>query len=130
MTLTVFVVPKLRTPNTWLEESLKISVLEDPSTSNMVNVHKHCWNLHHSTLIIFIDHCQKILVGKSLSWHAKLTCKILGLLVNTLAADGKYLVLHRDNLTTPIRIQLSEKLKAFCEFFAAFLKSRLNFKHF
>ena len=67
-----------------------------------------------------------------LSWKTSLllTCQILGLLVNTLAADEKYLVLHRDNLTTPIRIQLSEKLKAFCQFFAAFLKSRLIFKHF
>ena len=38
----------------------------------MVNVPKHCWNLHHSTFIIFIDHCQGNWVGKSLSyWHAK-----------------------------------------------------------
>ena len=69
---------------------------------------------------------------RNVGWKKSLllACKILGLLLNTLAADEKYLVLHRDNLTTPIRIQLSEKLKAFCEFFAAFLKSRLNFKHF
>ena len=59
-----------------------------------------------------------------------LTYQILDLPVNTLAADKKYLVLHRDNLTTPIRVQISEKLKAFCQLFAAFLKSRLNFKHF
>ena len=32
-----------------------------------------------------------------------LTCQILELLVNTLAADEKYLVLHRDNLSTPIQ---------------------------
>ena len=31
-----------------------------------------------------------------------LTCQILGLLVNTLAADEKYLVLHTDNITIPI----------------------------
>ena len=31
------------------------------------------------------------------------TCKILGLLVNTLAADERYLVLHRDNLTIQFR---------------------------
>ena len=59
-----------------------------------------------------------------------LTCQILGLLVNTLAADEKYPVLNRNNLTIPIQMQLSEKKKTFYQFFAAFLKSRLNFKHF
>ena len=59
-----------------------------------------------------------------------LTSKILGLLVKTLAAAEKYLVLHRDNLTILIQMQLSEKQKTFSEFFAAILKSRLNFDHF
>ena len=59
-----------------------------------------------------------------------LTCQILGLPVNTLAADEKYPVLNRDNLTIPIQMQLSQKQKTFSEFFAAFLKSRLNFKYF
>ena len=59
-----------------------------------------------------------------------LTWKILGLLVNTLAPDEKYPVLNRDNLTIPIQMQLSQKQKTFSEFFAAFLKSRLNFKYF
>ena len=54
----------------------------------------------------------------------------MGLLVNTLAADEKYPVLNRDNLTIPIQTQLSEKQKTFSEFFPAFLKSRLNLKHF
>ena len=58
------------------------------------------------------------------------TCQVLGLLVNTLAADEKYPVLNRDNLTIPIQMQLSQKQKTFSEFFAAFLKSRLNFKYF
>ena len=72
MTLTAFVVPKLRTPKTWLEKSLKITVSDDPSTSNMVNVPKHCSNLHHSIFIIFIDYCEVNWVGKRLSyWHAK-----------------------------------------------------------
>ena len=67
-----------------------------------------------------------------LSWKKSLllTCQILGLLVNTLAADEKYPVLNRDNLTIPIQMHLSEKQKSFSEFVAAFLKSRLNFKHF
>ena len=49
--------------------------------------------------------------------------------VNTLAADEKYLVLNRDNLTIPIQMQLSQKQKKFDEFFGAFLKSRLNFEY-
>ena len=72
MTLTAFVFPKLRTLKTWLDKCTKSSVSEDNSTSNKVNVHKHCWNLHHSTFIIFIGHWQGNCVRKSLSyWHAK-----------------------------------------------------------
>ena len=61
-----------------------------------------------------------------LSWKKNLllTWKILGLLVNTLAADEKYPVLNRDNLTIPIQMQLSQKQKTFSEFFDGFLKSR------
>ena len=67
-----------------------------------------------------------------LSWKKSLllTCQILGLLVNTLAADEKYPVLNRDNLTIPIQMQLSQKQKTFSQFFAAFLKSSLNFLYF
>ena len=59
-----------------------------------------------------------------------LTCKIFGLLVNTLAVDKKYLVLHRDNLTIALQMHLSQKRIAFSQYFVAFLKSSLNFKHF
>ena len=59
-----------------------------------------------------------------------LTCQILGLLLNTLAADEKYPVLNRDNLTIPIHIQLSQKQITFSQFLAAILKSSWNFKHF
>ena len=59
-----------------------------------------------------------------------LTEQILGLIVNTLAADKKCPVLNRDSLTIPIEMQWSQKQKYFSQFFAAFLKSRLNFKHF
>ena len=38
-------------------------------------------------------------------------------------------LLNRDELTQPIQAQLSQKLKDFCEFFFAFLKSLFNFKH-
>ena len=52
------------------------------------------------------------------------------MLVNTLAADEKYLALQRDNLTIRIQMQLYQKQKAFSKFFATFLKSSLNLKHF
>ena len=42
MTLIDVVFPKLRTPKTWSDKSLKNPVSEDPSTSNMGNVLKHC----------------------------------------------------------------------------------------
>ena len=53
--------------------------------------------------------------------------------VNTLTVDEKRYLLHRDNLTKPIQMQLSQKkrsLSPFSFFFFAFLKSILNFKHF
>ena len=50
--------------------------------------------------------------------------------VNTLTADDKYSPLNRDNLTQPIRTQLSQKQDAFPEFVLAFSKSTLNFEHF
>ena len=59
-----------------------------------------------------------------------LTCQILGLPVNTLAANEKNSVLHRCNITIPIEMQLSQKQKTFSEFCAAFLKSRWTFEHF
>ena len=59
-----------------------------------------------------------------LTWH------ILQLIVNTLAADEKYPVLSRENLTIPIQMYLSEKEKTFSEFLDSFLKSKLNFENF
>ena len=47
-----------------------------------------------------------------------------------MTADDKYSFLNRDNLTQPIRTQLSQKQKAFSESFVAFSKSTLNFEHF
>ena len=50
--------------------------------------------------------------------------------VNTLTADDKYSVLNRDNLTQQNRTQLSQKQKAFSQFFLAFSKYTLNFEDF
>ena len=55
--------------------------------------------------------------------------KILRVFFNRLTVDDKDYLLNRDNLTQPIQMQLSQKQKTFSEFFFAFLKSILNFKH-
>ena len=55
---------------------------------------------------------------------------MLRLFVNTLTADDKYSLLYRDNLKQPIQILLSQKQKAFSDFFIAFLKSTYNLEHF
>ena len=49
MTFIAFVFPKLRTLKTWLDKCLKNAVPDDPLTSNMVNVPKHCLNLYQIT---------------------------------------------------------------------------------
>ena len=55
--------------------------------------------------------------------------KTLREFVNTLTVDDKHYLLNRDNLTQQIQIQLSQKQNTFSEFFFAFLKPILNFKH-
>ena len=47
-----------------------------------------------------------------------------------MTADDKYSPRNRDNLTQPIRTQLSQKQVAFSEFPFAFSKRALNFEHF
>ena len=67
-----------------------------------------------------------------LGWKTSplLTCQIFWLLVNRFAANEKYPVLNRDNLTIPIQIYLSEIQKTFSQFFVEFLKSSINLKYF
>ena len=55
--------------------------------------------------------------------------KILRLFVNTLTVAEKRYLFTRDNLTQIIQIQLSEKQKKIFNFFSAFLKPILHFKH-
>ena len=45
-------------------------------------------------------------------------------------ADDKYSLSKRDNLMQPIEMHLSQKQRAFSEFFFVFWKSTLNFEHF
>ena len=47
-----------------------------------------------------------------------------------MSAVDKCSLPNRDNLMEPIHMQLSQRLKTFCEFFLAFSKSRLNFELF
>ena len=47
-----------------------------------------------------------------------LTRQILGLLVNTLAADDRYPVVNKENLTIPIQMQLSQTQNTFSKFFS------------
>ena len=49
--------------------------------------------------------------------------------VITLTTDDKHYLVNRHNLTLPIQKPLPQKQKNFSEFFLAFLKSILNFKH-
>ena len=73
-----------------------------------------------------------LITAKSISFEKSLffTCQILGLLVNTLAADEMYPVLNRDNFTIPIQMQLSQKQKTFSQFPSAFLQSTRTFEDF
>ena len=57
-------------------------------------------------------------------------CKFLKLLVKRLTDDEKYSLLYRENFTQQIEMLVYQKRKLFSEFFAAFLKSILNFEHF
>ena len=110
-----------------LDKCLKSPVSEDPLTSNMAHIAQAL--LKSASQHFYLIHWSR---PSQLSWKKSLllTCKILSLLVNTLAADEMYPVLSRDNLTIPVQIQLSEKQKTFFQFLDAFSKSRFNFRHF
>ena len=58
------------------------------------------------------------------------TWKFFTRFLNTLTADDKYSLISRENWMQTIQVHLSEKVKIFSEFFAAFFKSALNFEHF
>ena len=127
MTVTADVFPKLRTQKNLLKSMPKKSRFK----GSFKKQHGKCaqtllkfgWqHLYH----IYWSLWRQLTCKKSLL----VTWKISRLFPNTLSADGKYSLLNRDNLTQPIQMQLSRKQKTFSEFFAAFLKSSLNFEHF
>ena len=47
-----------------------------------------------------------------------------------MSAIDKSSLPNRDQLMTPIHMQLSQKLKSFSQFFSAFSKSKVNLEHF
>ena len=77
---------------------------------------EHLYHIHRS-------------LPSQLSWKKSLlfTCRILGLLVTPFAANKKYPVLNRQNLTIPIQMQSTQKQKTFYQSLGEFLKARLNF---
>ena len=52
--------------NRSLDKCLKSRVSERPSTDNITNGFKHCCNMKGSTFTIFINHCERNCIGKSL----------------------------------------------------------------
>ena len=58
-----------------------------------------------------------------------MTWKILRVFVTTLTDDDKYSHHSRHNLMQPNQMHLSQKQKTFSQFFYAFFKSTLNFRH-
>ena len=48
-----------RLSKSWLDHCLKSTVLEDPSTVNMLKVSKHLRNLHGSTFIILFHYFEE-----------------------------------------------------------------------
>ena len=69
---------------------------------------------------------------KKLIWNISLVLlrEVLGMFLNTLSADCKYLIEDWENLQLPIQMQLSEKRKPFSQFLVRFLDSTSNSKHF
>ena len=67
MTLIAYLFLKLQAEKDVLDKCIKSPVSQDPSTRNILHDPKHCWNVHDSTFIIFIDHCEENWVRKSLS---------------------------------------------------------------
>ena len=127
MTLIADVFPKLRTPKNMVTSMSKKSRF------------KGSFGKQHDkraqTFLKFAwQHLYDIywLIWRQLSYKKSLLViyKISRLFPNTLSADGKYSLFNTDNLTQPIQMQVSGKLKTFAQFSAAFLKSRLNFEHF
>ena len=127
VTLIADVFAKLRTPKCVMKQTSKSSCFRGPFDKQHSKLDQtllrserhHLYHIYRS-------------LWRQLSWKKYLLviCKLLGMFINTLTVDPTYSLLKRDNLRQPIRMQLLQKQKIFSQFFAAFLKARLNFEHF
>ena len=127
MSLIADVFPKLRIPKNLVRSTPKISCFKRSFGK------QH--NKRAQTLLKFAwQHLYHIywLLWRQLTFKKFLLviCKISRQFPKTLSTDGKYSLLNRDNLTSPIQNELSQKPKTFSQYFYAFLKSSLNFEHF
>ena len=127
MTLIAEVFPKLRTP----KNKVRSISIKSRFKGSFKKEHGKCAQTLLKCQGQLLYHIYRSLL-RQLSYKKSVLviCKISRLFINTLSADGKNSLLNRDNLTQPIQMQLSGKQKTFSQFFAAFLKSRLNFYHF
>ena len=127
MTIIAEVFPKLRTPKNKVRamsiETRFKGFFKKQHGKSAQTLFKFAWHkLNH----IYWSLCRQLTFKKFLL----VICKISRLFPSTLSADSKYSLLNRDKLTQPIQMQVSRKPKIYAEFFAAFLKSSLNFEYF
>ena len=127
MTLIAEVFPKLRTPKNMVTAMSKKSRFKGSfgkkHGKRAQTLLKFAWqHLYQIYWMMWMQlTCKKTLL---------VICKISRLFPNSLSAYGKYSLLNRDILVTPIQMQLYRKQKTFSELFSAFFKSSLNFEHF
>ena len=115
-----------RLRKTWLDKCPKSQVSEDPWTSDTVNWPKHCWNLNGSTFTIFIGHCERNSVAKSLSfWYAKYSDNLL---THWLSMTSVLFLIRTIFCNITRYNYLRDKI--FFTIFFAFSKFTLNFEHF
>ena len=117
MTLIAFVFWKLWTPKTKLDKCQKSVGFRGPFDKQHGKRAKP--PLKRASVKFYHIHWS---LQSQLSWKKSLllTCNILVLLVKTLAADEKYPVLKRDNLTIPVQMQLYQKQNIFFNFLLHF----------
>ena len=109
---------------TWLDKS---SILEDPSTSNIVNGPKHCSKLNDSIITILIHPCEWNSVWKSLSeWYARSQDSLL---TNCLLVTSIF-VLIETICSNIFRCKYLKNKNYFLNFFFSFSKFSFNFDHF
>ena len=58
-------------PKTWLDQTLKSPVSEDPTKNNMVNAPKHCSNLKNTSLPYLLITGKSIVIQKVSFTHLK-----------------------------------------------------------